>query len=91
MGQAVVPPGPRGSFLIGSMREFSRNSLNFMTDQRRFGDVSSFMFGPFRVYVANSPEPIHEALVTRADKFHKSATIKRVLSLSKATIADGSC
>ncbi|MBK8020416.1 MAG: cytochrome P450 [Chloroflexi bacterium] len=80
MAQAVVPPGPRGSFLIGSMREFSRNSLNFMTDQRQFGDVSSFMFGPFRVYVANSPEPIHEVLVTRADKFHKSATIKRVLN-----------
>ncbi|MBL8133398.1 MAG: cytochrome P450 [Anaerolineae bacterium] len=79
MAQAALPPGPRGAFLVGSMRDFTRDSLGFMADMRRYGDLASFMYGPFRLYIANAAEPIHEVLVTKAEKFYKSANLKRVL------------
>jgi hypothetical protein len=57
-------PGPRGRFLLGSMREFNHDILNFLSEQRRYGDITQFRFGPFPVIVVNSPEYAHDVLVT---------------------------
>lgn len=78
MAQLPVPPAPPASFPLGNMREFTKDALGFTTAMRQYGDFASFMFGPFRLYVANAPEVIHEVLVTKADHFAKSRNLKRV-------------
>jgi len=74
-----LPPAPKGHFLVGSIPEFSRDSLSFMLELRGCGDLASFMFGPYRGYIANHPDLVHELLVTHADKTHKSRGLKRAL------------
>ncbi|MCC6803726.1 MAG: cytochrome P450 [Anaerolineae bacterium] len=78
---ALHPPAPKGHFLAGSMPEFTADTLAFMLDMRRYGDIASFMFGPFRAYVVSSPEYVHQVLVTDADKFYKAAGTKRATKL----------
>ena len=66
---ALHPPAPKGHFLSGNIPEFTADTLAFLLDIRRYGDIASFMFGPFRAYAVNSPELVHQVLVTDAAKF----------------------
>ncbi len=34
-----APPGPKGSLILGVMREFNRDALAFITRCRDYGDV----------------------------------------------------
>jgi cytochrome P450 len=79
---AVQPilSGPKGRFLLGSLREFNTDTLNFLRDQRQYGDVTRFYFGPFRVMVVNHPDYVHDVLVTHADHYYKTASIKQILA-----------
>lgn len=76
---ALRPPGPKGHFLTGSIPEFTGDTLAFLLDTRKYGDLTSFRFGPFTGYVVSSPEFAHQVLVTDAAKYIKSRSLKSVM------------
>ncbi len=69
---------PRGHWLMGNMPEFQASALDFLLTAATRGDVVRYRFGPFPVYVVNSPEGIHDVLVTDAANYHKSRVTKNV-------------
>ena len=79
---ATKPPGPKGRFLTGSLREFSAQRLEFFTNlARTYGDVVAFRLGPRRVWLVNHPDLIEQVLVTDARHFikHFGARVYRPL------------
>lgn len=74
-----LPPGPQGYPVIGSIREFQQNGLEFLTQNReRYGKIVYFRAGPRRVYQLNDPEDIQYVLVKHPEQFYKSPSLKRV-------------
>lgn len=73
------PPGPKGQFLLGSMLDFNRDTLGYLHELARYGDMVFMRFGPFPVYFVNHPDLVHEVLVTQASRFHKSRATKQAL------------
>lgn len=72
------PPGPKGEFLIGNMRQFRRQRLDFlMSNMSNYGDIVFMRFGPRALYQLNNPDAIQYVLVKAADKFYKSPMLKR--------------
>lgn len=67
---------PKGHWLMGNMREFQADALQFLLDNAKLGDVVRCRFGPFQLYIVNAPEGIHDVLVTDAAKYHKSRVTK---------------
>src|ERR1700722_1509084 len=66
------PPGPTGRMLYGNLFEFVDRRLDFLTDcARQHGDISSFRFGPRRVFLINHPDLIEQVLVTDAKHYVK--------------------
>jgi cytochrome P450 len=61
------------------MRRFFDTPLPMLAESPRDGDLVRWRFGPFRVFVANSPEIIHDVLVSNASAYHKSASTKAVM------------
>ena len=80
MAVQPVLSGPKGRFLLGSFREFNTDTLNFLRDQRQYGAVTRFYFGPFPVIVVNQPDYIHDVLITHADHYYKTNSIKQILA-----------
>jgi cytochrome P450 len=74
-----IPTMP-GNFIFGSMREFNRDTLEFMLKARQYGDFVKFYFGPFPVYVASHPDVAHDIMVTNAASYYKSSITKQVLN-----------
>jgi cytochrome P450 len=71
---AVDAPGSKG--LMGHMSAFSDSGLDFLLGTAKVGDLARLRFGPFRAFSANSPELIHDVLVTNASSYHKSTGTK---------------
>ena len=66
------PPGPKGRYFTGSLREFSAQRLDFFTNlARTYGDVVAFRLGPRRVWLVNHPDLIEQVLVADAKHFIK--------------------
>jgi cytochrome P450 len=61
------------------MREFTRDTLQFLLDVYRYGDLALTYYGPFPIYIANSPDVIHDILVEQAARFYKSTQNKSAL------------
>lgn len=76
--QAAIP-SPKGHFLLGNAPEFNADTLGFMLDIRRYGDMAIAWFGPFPLYIVSHPDYIHQVLVTDADKYYKSQVTKRAM------------
>jgi len=73
------PPGPKGDFLLGNLRQFRRGFLPFMRASiESYGDIVHFRIGLSHIYLVNHPDYIHEVLVAQANKFNKSQLLKRV-------------
>lgn len=75
----LTPPTMPGYFLVGSAPAFIRDTLDVLIASRQLGDLVRMYFGPFPLYIVNSPELAHEVLVTKAASFYKSSNLKRVL------------
>lgn len=71
---AVDAPGSKG--LMGHLSAFSASGLDFLLNTASVGDLARLRFGPFRAFSANSPELIHDVLVTHASSYHKSTGTK---------------
>ena len=76
-----VPTMPGGHLLLGHALEFGRDPLALFQQARQHGDVVRIRFGPFRVYVLNSPGVIRQALVGEARKLSKGLSFGRTKRL----------
>jgi cytochrome P450 len=76
-----VPTMPGGHLLLGHALEFGRDPLALFQRAREHGDVVRIRFGPFRVYVLNSPGAIRQALVGEARRLSKGLNFGRAKRL----------
>ena len=68
----ALPPGPKGTWIGGNVREFADRRINFFLDiARKYGDLASFRFGPRRIFLASHPDLIEQVLVTDARHYIK--------------------
>lgn len=75
------PPGPKGDFLLGSIRPFSQNPPGYLRQlAREYGDLVFVRLGPYKGYVVAQPDYVREVLVSQAAKFHKARLDKQILS-----------
>src|ERR1700728_1257143 len=80
-GRRDVPVLPGGRRVPGHALEFGRDPLALLQRAREHGDVVRVRFGPFRVYLLNSPEAIRQALTGEARKLEKGLNFGRVKRL----------
>jgi cytochrome P450 len=67
-----LPPGPKGTLLGGSIRQFRAGLLNFLLETaREYGPLASFRIGPKRVFLASGHNLIEQVLVTDAKHYIK--------------------
>ena len=72
-----VPPGPRQTPIVGSLLQFRRDPLGFLTETAgRYGDVIHYRFGSAHVYLLKNPEHIKDVFVTHQHKFVKGRGIQ---------------
>jgi cytochrome P450 len=81
VGTRDVPTIPGGHLLLGHALEFGRDPLALFQQAREHGDVVRIRFGPFRVYLLNSPGAIRQALVGEARKLSKGLNFGRTKRL----------
>jgi len=67
-------PGPRGSFLLGSLLEIQRDPLTFISHcHRLYGDVFQARLGPKNVYVVAHPADVQHVLQENNRNYRKGA------------------
>jgi len=71
--QSVLPPGPKGNFLLGSAPELAHDWPGFCARcARDYGDVAFFRFLRVPICQFTHPDDIETVLVRHASNFHKS-------------------
>lgn len=77
---AHIVPGPKGNFLLGSMRDLQHDPLAFLQSiQRDYGGIATFRLGPRRVYLVSDPDYVREVLVAQAKIVSKASFNKNLL------------
>ena len=72
-----LPPGPKGSLIMGVMREFNRDTLGFIERlQREYGDVVRSRFLYLHAYFLYHPADIEALLTTNAKSFRKAQSLR---------------
>lgn len=71
----LLPPGPPGLPLLGSVVDLQRDVLGmFESGMHDYGDTVRFTFGPYDFVLVHDPEDVRAVLLERADEFRKSPT-----------------
>src|ERR671932_1512822 len=72
-GEVHSAPGPRGRFLVGSLRDFRGDRLLDTMEQAwaKYGDVVRFRVGPRTVHLMSHPDLAEEVLVKEKETFFK--------------------
>ncbi|MBI1928965.1 cytochrome P450, partial [Candidatus Poribacteria bacterium] len=72
------PPGPKGKPLVGSLFDFRRDMIGFLSKLARdYGDIVYFKLGPQKAFFLNHPDFIKDVLVTHHRNFLKSRVMER--------------
>src|ERR1044072_6786366 len=71
-----IPPGPKGSLIMGVMRDFNRDTLGFVTRCRDYGDVVRTRFLWVNAYFLYNPRDIESLLVTNAKSYRKARSLR---------------
>jgi cytochrome P450 len=72
-----LPPGPKGSLIMGVMREFNRDTLGFIERLHRdYGDVVRSRFLYVHAYFLYHPADIEALLTTNAKSFRKAQSLR---------------
>lgn len=72
----MLPPGPPGRPLVGSLPEIRRDPLGFLARvSSEYGDIAHFRLGPYHAFLLNRPEDIERVLVTQQHRFEKGRTL----------------
>jgi cytochrome P450 len=86
MTAAVRPQGPKGKPMVGSLFEFRRDPIGFLTTlAQTYGDIVHFKLGSQDVFLLNHPDYIRDVLVTNSRQFHKS----RGLEIARRFLGNG--
>ncbi len=86
MSSGKTPPGPKGHWLLGSLREFRHDMLAFyMQIAREYGDVVAFRLGPKKLVLLNHPDFLEQVLVTENRNFIKHYAFR----LLRPTLGNG--
>jgi len=72
----ALPPGPKGSLIMGVMREFNRDTLGFVTRCRDYGDVVRTRFLYINAYFLYNPADIESLLTTNAKSYRKARSLR---------------
>jgi cytochrome P450 len=72
----ATPPGPKGQFLLGVMRDFNADTLGFITRCRDYGDVVRTRFLWVHAYFLYNPDDIEAILTTKAKSFRKAQSLR---------------
>lgn len=81
-----LPPGPKGLPVVGSLFDYFKNILGFLTRiSEDYGDVVYYKLGSRKMYLLNDPEDIKDVLITNNRNFEKSRALKR----SKIILGEG--
>ena len=72
----AVPPGPKGSLIMGVMRDFNRDMLEFVTRCRDYGDVVHTRFLWVHAYFLYNPNDIESLLATNAKSYRKPQSFR---------------
>ena len=80
---ATYPPGPRGRFLTGSLREFRQDLLGFLTrSAAEFGDLVTFRVGPKRIVLVMlrdaGAEQFVDSIDAGLDANHTEAELEKI-------------
>jgi cytochrome P450 len=75
-----LPPGPKGHFILGVMREFNNDTLGFIEQCRAYGDVVRTRFLWVHAYFLYNPEDIETVLTTNAKSFRKARSLRSPFS-----------
>lgn len=86
-------PGPRGSFLLGSMGELRRDMIGFLGEiTREYGDIVRFTVAGVTVHLLNHPDYLRHVLLTNHHNYDKKSfeyrAIRRAFGLGLFT-SDG--
>ena len=71
-----IPEGPKGSLLMGVMREFNRDTLGFIKACTEYGDVVRCRFLYVVAYFIFNPTDIESLLTTKAKSFRKAESLR---------------
>src|ERR1051326_3355865 len=71
-----LPPGPKGHFILGVMREFNNDTLGFIERCRDFGDVVRTRFLYVHAYFLYNPDDIEMLLTSKARIFRKAGSLR---------------
>ncbi|HJX91368.1 MAG TPA: cytochrome P450 [Pyrinomonadaceae bacterium] len=71
-----LPPGPKGHFILGVMREFNNDTLGFISRCRDFGDVVRARFLYVHAYFLFNPSDIETLLTTDAKNYRKAGSLR---------------
>ena len=78
----MLPPGPRGRLLLGSLPEIRRDPLAFLSRVgAEYGDIVRIRLGPLNAFVLNHPDDIEQVLITHQHRFIKGRTLSRARRL----------
>lgn len=70
-----LAPGPRGTVLLGNLREFRRDVLGLLESSARdYGDVVRFRLGPQVIHLINSPEYVEHVLQSNQKNYERANT-----------------
>src|SRR5262245_2388322 len=82
----MLPAGPRGHVLLGSLPEFRRDVLGFLTDcARRYGDVVPIRVPRRRLVLLSHPDLVEEVLTEHARRTTKTTLLRQL----RAILGDG--
>jgi cytochrome P450 len=79
-------PGPRGTPVLGSMRDFQRDKLGFIRGLTRYGDVARYRTAHLTWYQVNNPEGIRRVLQENNRNYGKGAL---TLGFFKPVVGEG--
>ncbi len=81
-----APAGPRGRPIVGSMFEFSRNTLEFITEvSRRYGPVARYRVANLVFYQVSHPDGVQRILQEKYRNYVKG----RLFDILRASAGDG--
>jgi cytochrome P450 len=71
-GTGRTAPGPRGSPLLGSLPQVTKNPLRMLTESfREHGDVVRFTFGPMVAHLVAAPDGVQHVLAENNKNYGK--------------------
>ncbi len=79
-------PGPRGTPVLGSMRDFQRDKLGFIRSLTRYGDVARYRTAHLTWYQINHPDGIRRVLQENNRNYGKGSL---TLNFFKPVVGEG--